>query len=303
MSGEDNPDIDELISAYAEPFACSSALGMLRVSRAVSDSAKVLLTGDGGDDLFLGYPEHRNFWLAQKLADQLPMAATRFWHAYGRLIPRVGTVRRAAAFLDYATLGIDAVIDNHSTLSPYKRAGLLGERLLGCQKSEAPAGWSPQCGKNILEDFFTYHLHTRFVGEFMTKVDGATMYHSLEARSPFLDHTLWEFASSLPFEVRLHGGSLKAILRKMVSRRISKQVATRRKSYFGIPVQRWLVNRWRPRVEAVFRDSLLERDGWINSAATLDLIDSSSRKAWAPVQLWYIFVLESWMRYQQDQMY
>ena len=303
MSGGDSPDIDELISAYAEPFACSSALGMVRVSRTVSKSAKVLLTGDGGDDLFLGYPEHRNFWLAQKLGERLPTAATRFWRAYRHLIPRVGTVRRAAAFLDYAALGIDAVIDNHNTLSPYKRAGLLGERLLGFQKRSAPARFSPRCGKNILEDFFTHHLHTRFVGEYMTKVDGATMYHSLEARSPFLDHTLWEFASSLPFEVRLHGGWLKAILRTIASRRISKQVARRRKSYFGIPVQRWLVDRWRPRVEAVFRESLLERDGWINSTAALDLVDSSSRKAWAPVQLWYIFVLESWMRHQQDKMH
>ena len=100
-------------------------------------------------------------------------------------------MRRAAAFLDYATFGIDAVIDNHNTLSPYKRAGLLGERLLGCQKRAAPARGSSEYGESILEDFFTYHLHTRFVGEYMTKVDGATMYHSLEARSPFLDHTLW----------------------------------------------------------------------------------------------------------------
>jgi asparagine synthase (glutamine-hydrolysing) len=303
MSAENSPDIDELISAYAEPFACSSALGMLRVSRAVSSSAKVLLTGDGGDDLFLGYPEHRNFWLAQKLAERLPTAATRFWHAHRHLTPRVGTVRRAAAFLDYATLGIDAVIDNHNTLSSYKRAGLLGERLLGCQKKAAPACWLPQCGKNILEDFFTYHLHTRFVGEYMTKVDGATMYHSLEARSPFLDHTLWEFASALPFEVRLHGGWLKAILRTIARRRISKQVARRRKSYFGIPVQRWLVNQWRPQVEAVFRESLLESEGWVNSTAALDLIGSSSRKNWAPVQLWYIFVLESWMRHHQDKLH
>jgi asparagine synthase (glutamine-hydrolysing) len=303
MSGEDNRDIDDLISAYAEPFACSSALGMLRVSRAVSDSAKVLLTGDGGDDLFLGYPEHRNFWLAQQLAERLPAAAARSWLAYRRLIPRVGTVRRAAAFLDYATLGIHAVIDSHNTLSPYNRGGLLGERLLGFQERDAPIRWSPQCGQNILADFFTYHLHTRFVGEFMTKVDGATMYHSLEARSPFLDHTLWEFASSLPFKVRLHGGSLKAILRTITSRCISKHVARRRKSYFGIPVQRWLVNRWRARVEEVFRESLLEREGWINSTTALDLIDSSSRKGWAPMQLWYIFVLESWMRHQQDEMH
>ena len=72
LSGDTEPNIDELVSAYGEPFACASALGMLRVSKAVRGSATVLLTGDGGDDVFLGYPEHRHLWLAQKLARSLP---------------------------------------------------------------------------------------------------------------------------------------------------------------------------------------------------------------------------------------
>ena len=72
LSATDAPDVSELVSAYAEPFACASAIGMLGVSRAVRKSAKVLLTGDGGDDVFLGYPEHRNFLTAQRVAGALP---------------------------------------------------------------------------------------------------------------------------------------------------------------------------------------------------------------------------------------
>ena len=63
------------MNAYGEPFACASALGMLRVSQAVAPSAKVLLTGDGGDDVFLGYEGHRHFQLAEKLARRLPERA------------------------------------------------------------------------------------------------------------------------------------------------------------------------------------------------------------------------------------
>src|SRR4029453_7665974 len=62
VTGDSQPNIDELISAYAEPFACASALGMLRVSKAVASSVKVLLTGDVGVDVFLVYPELRAFW-------------------------------------------------------------------------------------------------------------------------------------------------------------------------------------------------------------------------------------------------
>src|SRR4030095_9449695 len=72
LSADDPPDMTELAEAYAEPFACSSALGMLSVSRAVAPSATVLLTGDGGDDVFLGYPEHRYLWFAGKLAGRTP---------------------------------------------------------------------------------------------------------------------------------------------------------------------------------------------------------------------------------------
>jgi asparagine synthetase B (glutamine-hydrolysing) len=61
LSPDETPSIDDMSSAYGEPFACASALGMMRVSKAVRSSATVLLTGDGGDDVFLGYPEHRYF--------------------------------------------------------------------------------------------------------------------------------------------------------------------------------------------------------------------------------------------------
>src|SRR5207249_1963168 len=116
-------------TAYAEPFACPSALGMLRVSRAVAPEATVLLTGDGGDDVFLGYPEHRNLWLAQNFARTLPAAAAGAWLRARNSIPRHGITRRAASFFDYATGGLGAVACARDGLPQYEQSGLLGERL------------------------------------------------------------------------------------------------------------------------------------------------------------------------------
>jgi asparagine synthase (glutamine-hydrolysing) len=205
MSEHDVPDIDDLVSAYAEPFACASALGMLKVSRAITNSVKVLLTGDGGDDIYLGYPEHRHLWLAEKLSHRLPPTIRSLWSEFRWMFPRIGPLRRAAALLDYSTLGLDAFVNGCPALSAYKTNGLLGDRLLQIPVVKSNATAPIAAGSRVLYDFFEYHLKTRFVGEYMTKVDGGTMHYGLEARSPFLDHRLWEFAASLPFDLRLHG--------------------------------------------------------------------------------------------------
>src|SRR5262249_27103400 len=150
--------------------------------------------------------------------------------------------------------------------------------------------------RNLLADFLSYDRQMRFVGEFLTKVDGATMHHSLEARSPFLDYKLWEFAAALPFELRLRGGRLKAVLRQLARATLGKQVARGRKRGFGIPVRRWIAGRWHKRVQETFADSLLEKEGWIDAAAVLRQLDKAVEAGSAPNQLWYLFVLEAWLR-------
>ena len=300
LTGEMEPNINELVSAYAEPFACASALGMLRVSKAVRASATVLLTGDGGDDVFLGYPEHRNLWLAQKLAQSLPGFLASSWRKQREKIPQVGSLKRLSSFLNYSTGGLGAVACAHDGLPSYQRYGLLGERLAGISVAQRDIEWSHESGRNVLVEFLEYDRHNRFVGEYMTKVDGATMFHSLEARSPFLDQDLWEFASALSLDLRLHRGQLKALLRGLAQKHLGEHLARGRKRGFTIPVQRWLVGRWQKTVAELLQTSILHREGWINSDAVSDRLRVAAENGWAPNQLWYIYVLESWVRHEQD---
>jgi asparagine synthase (glutamine-hydrolysing) len=300
LSGDSEPNIDELVSAYGEPFACASALGMLRVSKAVRGSATVLLTGDGGDDVFLGYPEHRHLLLAQKLARSLPGFVANGWRGNRERIPQVGPIKRLSSFLNYSTGGLGAVACAHDGLPSYQRYGMLGERLAGASVAQRGIEWSTESGRNVLAEFLEYDRRNRFVGEYMTKVDGATMFHSLEARSPFLDQDLWEFAAGLSFELRLQGGRLKSVLRELAQQKLGERVSRGRKRGFTIPVQRWLVGRWRSALTDLLETSILDRQGWINSRATLERLAAAAAKGWAPNQLWYIFVLESWLRSEQD---
>jgi asparagine synthase (glutamine-hydrolysing) len=300
LSAEDAPGPEDLVDAYAEPFACASALGMLRVSRAVRSSATVLLTGDGGDDVFLGYPEHLHLRLAATTARAMPSAAARAWLTLRATVPRRGLLRRAASFLDYASGGVGAVACVRDGLPAFERAGMLGERLRGATVERRALPWSHAAGRRVLDDYLEYDRATRFVGEYMTKVDGATMRYALEARSPFLDQELWEFAASLPYAVRLRGGGLKAVLRELARRRVGGRVARGRKRGFGVPVQRWLAGRWRARFEELMSDSLLEREGWLRASAVRSELGRAAASGWAAHQLWYVFVLETWLRRERD---
>ena len=301
LSAQETPDVSELAAAYGEPFACASALGMLRVSQAVKASATVLLTGDGGDDVFLGYPEHHHLWMAQKLARSLPHAGAKAWQGLRKLVPPVGLLRRARHFLDYAAGGVGAVASTHDGLPFYWKSGILGERLHGANVSQREIPWSPESGRRVLADFLAYDRQTRFPGEYMTKVDGGTMYYALEARAPFLDQELWNYVASLPFETRLRGGRMKAVLREIARRNIGERVATGAKRGFGIPVQRWLAGRWRGAFEDLMRDSVLQENGYIRTAPVLEKLREAAGLGWAPNQLWYLYVLEAWLRREREE--
>lgn len=298
ISPDDSPDVHELVSAYGEPFACASAIGVLRVSQAVKPFATVLLTGDGGDDVFLGYPEHKNLWMAEQLAHKIPAGAAKRWAGLRSAVPPKGILRRMVHFIDYSTGGLGAVANAHDGLPVYARHAILGDRLADASIEQRAIPWSLCSARNLLEEFLAYDRKTRFVGEYMTKVDGGSMHYGLEARSPFLDQELWNFAASLPFNIRLRRGVLKAVLRESVRRHIDENVAKAAKRGFTVPVQRWLAGRWRPAFEESLQDSMLEREGYIRADSVRNALRQYSDLGQVPMQLWYLYVLETWFRYE-----
>jgi asparagine synthase (glutamine-hydrolysing) len=300
LSSERPPDIEELVKAYGEPFACASALGMLGISKEVAKSATVLLTGDGGDDIFLGYPEHKHFLMASKIANSSPDFAANLWKKTRGIFPKAGTLKRAASLLDYSFGGLGAIGEARDGLPVYQRDDLLGENLKDVSLSHREMDWSIESGRNLLSEFLVYDRKTRFVGEYLPKVDGGTMLYALEARSPFLDTELWDFAATLPYSIRIHNGTLKAILREIVRKRIGEDLAKGKKQGFVIPVQKWLTLHWKQNFVELMNHSILEKEGWINAKAAVKLLENSVAKKWAPRQVWFIFVLESWLRAERN---
>lgn len=294
------PDTNSLISAFSEPFACSSALGMLSIAEMVSKEAKVLLTGDGGDDVFLGYPEHRHFHISSRLARMSPYPVLRLFDSGRSRLRGHGVLKRASSFAGYVSRGLAAVAAARDGLPFYVQNKMLGEGLSSREFGHRNLGSELGAGRQLLDDFLRYDLKTRFVGEYLPKVDGSTMFHALEARAPFLDIGLWNFASALSPDIRLRGMRLKAILRDIAARRIGPQVAARRKQGFMVPAQRWLTREWRHDFIDAMTDSRLEREGLIDARRTLDAFARVKPGSTSPRQFWFIYILELWLRFESD---
>jgi asparagine synthase (glutamine-hydrolysing) len=282
------------IGAFSEPFASYSALGMLQLSRAIKPFATVMLTGDGGDEAFLGYPVHLNSLAAQNLANRLPNFSPAIWGAIRRLVDPLSFLRRPKHFLDYATGGLGALTRVHDGLPYYRDNQLLGSRLRSgtVPQREMPASFNS--ARRLLSDLLTYNRHTEFVSEFLTKVDGATMYYAIEARSPFLDQGLWEFASSLDYSLRLRGKELKSIPRELVRRRVGSDVASRPKRGFQMPVERWLTSRWRSRLEELLDDCALTQEQWVQKEPLTRIVRAAIETGRGNIHLWRLMVLNMW---------
>ncbi len=255
--------LEQLTDAYSEPFPCSSAQAMLWVSSAVKKHATVLLTGDGGDDVYLGYPLFNDVMLAQRAANAIPLAVSPLLHTSANLLPDSGRLKKVRSAVNYATGGIGSWIRRHDGLPYYQKRGILGEKLVNVHEElrEIPA--SAKAARRLFRDVFDFHRQMHFTSEFMPKVDGATMHYAIESRAPFLDQKMWEFAATLSPHVRLHNGVLKAVLRQIVSKHLGNETAHRRKQGFVVPVERWLATRWSAMLTRLEEGTLLEREGWV----------------------------------------
>jgi len=289
--------LDELVAAYTEPFGVSSALGLLKVSEAIRPHATVVLTGDGGDEGFLGYPEHLVFQTAERLAHATPLAAADLLGGLTQWALRVGAgpLRRPLRLVDYAMRGMAAVHDAQRSQWATEWHQCAGARLDATLPPVASHD-SPVAGCDLLRSYVSHQRRTAFIGEYLPKVDGGAMHHALEARSPFLDHNLWTLAGGLPHDVRLHGGQLKAVLRELARRHLGPELASARKRGFTIPAERWIATGAQPMMNRLLEDSPLVNGGWCTRAGVEQQVAIAQRDGRASTFTWHLLATDAWLR-------
>lgn len=284
--------IPEIISCYDEPYADSSALPTMLVSKLARHHVTVALTGDGGDEQFLGYGAHR--W-AERFANPL-FFSTRFPLAFflGMGGPRH---KRIAGMLRYYKkdnlyshifsqeqyMFSDAEINIITTDPAFPGTDIFSSYK---QNRLRPAE------KQALYDMLYY-----LPDDLLVKTDRASMHYSLELRAPLLDHRLVEFSLSLPYEAKYNNGTAKYLLKKILSRHIPAEWVYRKKQGFAVPLARWLKNELKPVVLDSLSEEKIRKYGLFRPGEIQRVIDRFFNGGYDHyyVRIWQLLVLQMFL--------
>jgi asparagine synthase (glutamine-hydrolysing) len=304
---EDFSLVDRLAALYDEPYADSSAIPTYRVCELARKTVTVALSGDGGDESFGGYRRYRWHLNEERVRSLLPLGIRRpAFGLLGWLYPKADwapRVLRAKSTLEaLARDSVEAYFHSVSLLHDGMRRKLFSARFRGELQGYAAvevlkrhAARAPSDHPLSLVQYLD--LKTYLVGDINTKVDRASMAHSLEVRVPLLDHEVMEFAASLPSSYKLHGSSQKYVLKKAVRKLVGDETLNRTKMGFSVPLARWFRGELRP----LFEERMFAKDAFVG-----ELFEVAPIRTWwdrhqsgvsdfAP-ELWALLVLETWGR-------
>src|SRR5688572_9414429 len=263
VDSDDFDLIDVLAQTYDEPYADSSAIPTYRVCQLARRHVTVALSGDGGDESFGGYRRYRFHTVEESLRSLLPLSIRRPAFGFlGTVYPKADwapqVFRAKTTFQALARSSVEAYFHSVSILSDDMRARLysnsLKAELSGYNAAEVFHRHAARSATDDPLGLVQYlDLKTYLVGDINTKVDRASMAHSLEVREPLMDHPLVEWLATLPSSFKLRGGEAKRLLKKAMEPHLPPEVLYRRKMGFAVPLARWLRGPLRQRV----RDSLL----------------------------------------------
>jgi len=310
--------VSSLPEVYDEPFADSSQIPTLLVSRLTRQHVTVSLSGDGGDEIFGGYNRYtwggrlwRHFsrvphWMRRALSTGATAIGPQIWDAVfdrtGPVLPRNWRQRMPG----YKLHKLADLLRSTSALDMYGRmtSHWLNPELvvLGV---EAP---SPRHAASedwlTTQDFESQAMYldtmTYLPDDILVKLDRATMSVGLEGRVPYLDARVLEFAWSLPQNMKVRPNEGKWLLRQVLYQYVPRQLVERPKMGFGIPVDSWLRGPMREWAEGLLDPHRLQQDGFLNTQAVRQKWDDhlAGRGVWQ-YQLWGVLMFQLWLKHQK----
>lgn len=284
--------VPRLPEIYCEPFADSSQLPTIMVTKMAREGVKVALSGDGGDELFGGYSPYQNvprYWNSVRhipflFRSQLAKNAHLFPNKLMKLFDCMDTTDRERFYLNSISHW-----NNPQTvvISGTEPVTAFSDKL----------SWNKYGG--FTEWMMAVDAQVYMPDDILVKVDRAAMSNSLETRVPLLDHRVIEFASSLPLEMKIRNGVGKHILRELLYRHVPRDLIERPKKGFSVPLASWLRGPLREWAESQLAESRIQQEGFLNAKQIRACWQEhlSGRRDNAR-KLWGILMFQAWLESQ-----
>lgn len=298
--------LDDLVWHYDEPFGDSSAIPTWYLCKWTRQHVTVALSGDGGDELFAGYDRYRALWLSRwldRLVPARPILGSRWVQGLPASNRQRSFIRRLQRFGEALNQPLDRRFMNWLQIFPERmRADLYRDEFVEQLPDEDPfeffeSAWKAVGDRDLFNRASLADLVTYLPCDLMTKVDIASMAHSLECRQPLLDYRLVEFAASLPARLKNRFGRGKRLLRLAFDKTLPRQIWTRKKMGFGVPIGSWFQNELRELTEnRLLGDETRCHDYFRPDSIRLLIEQHASGKVNHCYRLWSLLIFESWLR-------
>lgn len=288
--------IEKVADYFDEPFADSSCIPMYLISREARKHLKVILTGDGGDELFAGYSSYldQKYQTNSRIVTKLFKTLNQFSIAF---------IKEGLLEGFYPSKSSPKTLRHWLNVRQYLSDSEIKQFI--CHQFESPDMffekniWLNLSDTDALSRSYAHDMNFYLPDDLLKKVDMASMLCGLECRAPFLDHRLIEYSFSIPSEMKLKNDSLKYILKKSLVDYLPSSILNRKKTGFGAPIGSWL----RKELKSFVSDALapgckieriIHRDAIINTLS--DVYKSNTSDYRTLYKLWMLFILELWMR-------
>lgn len=297
--------VDQLAWHFDEPFADSSAIPTYVVSKLAREHVTVVLSGDGGDELFAGYTRYltersrSKFDVVPRIVKEGlmdPLSRALPHGAWGRNYLHNVSLDPISRYLDTVSVftglnkstlysaDFNDQLRDHDHLKAYFR------ELSGNVNTDAP-----------LDSLLYIDSKTYLPGDILTKVDRMSMAVSLEARVPLLDHKLIEFVTRIPASMKMAGFETKHLFKRAIADLVPEEIINRPKQGFGVPIQQWINEQLRERIRDTLNDQRTLQRGYITRAHVETLLEEHERgRRDHAMALWSLLMLELWHRRYVD---
>lgn len=298
--------LPQLVWHYDEPFGDSSAIPTWYVCQLTRQHVTVALSGDGGDELFAGYPRYKAVALSAALDRLWPLRwvfGSRLWQRLPSSSRQKSTLRRFKRFCEVLrTPPLRRYLDWIGIFNEAARGALYADEFLERLPDRDPllflqAAWDRVRERDPVTAVSLTDLVTYLPCDLMTKVDIASMAHALECRQPFLDYRVVELAASLPIGLKYRGGQGKRLLRAAFGHLLPREIWTRRKMGFGVPLEHWFRNELRDLTHDVLLGTAANQRGFFRPERVRQLVEQHERgEVNHCYRLWSLLILELWMQ-------